>query len=321
MKRLLLLSVAVALMAAIGVQSSVSAAPPAYLKTIGSPGSAPGQLGLVTGVAIGSDGDVFVLDGAYVSRFHPDGTFVTRWDPCVGLVRPEQDAQGLESDRNGSIFVSTRGGGYPALVREFDESGTLIAQSSGDLLGHTLGDPWGMGYSSGYGLFIADGGNLWRLQAGQLALLPNAAGCGSGELWGASSVAVMGNAVFETEYSERLQRLTTGGAFVGELGSVAGCGSIRGYPRFVAPDGAGTLVVVDMLTNVAQIVATDGAVLATWGGTGTAHGSFNGADGAVVGSDGLIYIADGWNGRIEVYSSGPTAATASTWGRLKTLYR
>ena len=320
MKRSLFLLIAVALIGSIGVPRSVTAAPPPYLRTIGSPGSNPGQLGLVTGVAIGSDGDVFVLDTVYVTRFHPDGTFVSRWDPCVGLVRPEQNAQGLESDRNGTIFVSTRGGGYPALVREFDESGALLGQHHDDLLGHTLGDPWGMGYSSGYGLFIADGGNLWRLQTGQLTRLPNVAGCGAGELWGASSVAVVGNAVFETEYSERLQWLTTGGTFVSELGSAAGCGAIRGYPRFIAPRDAGSMVVVDMLTNVVQIVGTSGGVLETWGGTGSTHGLFSGADGAAVGPDGLIYIADAWNGRVEVYGSGPTAVATSTWGQLKTRY-
>ena len=321
MRRSPFLFIAAALIASIGVPASVSAAPPTYLSTIGSPGTGPGQLGLVTGVAIGSDGDVFVLDGAYVSRFHPNGTFVSRWDPCVGLVRPSQDAQGLESNRNGSIYVSTRSGGLPALVREFDESGALLGQSSGDLLGHTLGDPWGMGYSSGYGLFIADGGNLWRLQAGQLTQLPNLQGCGPGQLWGASSVAVVGNAVFETEYSERLQRLTTGGAFVSELGSVAGCGLIRGYPRFIAPRDANSLLVIDMLTNVVQIVGTSGAVLESWGGTGSTHGLFSGADGAVVGPDGLIYIADGWNDRVEVYGPGPTAATGASWGQVKIRYR
>jgi hypothetical protein len=207
------------------------------------------------------------------------------------------------------------------VVREFDESGTLLGQHSGDLLGHTLGEPWGMGYSSGYGLFIADGSRLWRLQSGQLTLLPNLAGCGAGELCSASSVAVVGNAVFETEYSERLQRLTTGGAFVSELGSVAGCGSGRGYPRFIAPRDAGSLLVVDMLTNVVQIVGTSGGVLETWGGTGSTHGLFYGANAAAAGPDGLIYIADSWNNRVEVYGPGPTAATGASWGQVKIRYR
>jgi hypothetical protein len=291
-----------------------AAAPPAYLRTIGA-----GQLGTALGVAIGSDGDVFVLDGNDVSRFHPDGTFVSRWDPSVGLILPYQNAQGIESDRNGSIFVSTRGGGYPAHVREFDESGGLIADYTGNGPGENLGDSWGMGYSNGR-LFITDG-RLWRLQLGQLTLLPNLEGCGPGELWNATSVAVIGNNLYETEYSERLQRLTIGGAFVAELGSVAGCGQIRGYPRFVAPDGAGAVVVVDMLTNFAQIVTTDGVVLATWGGTGSAHGQFSAAGPAAVGSDGLIYITDVGNNRVEVYSPGPTPTQRSSWGQVKTVYR
>ncbi|MFI5372764.1 MAG: hypothetical protein ACHQ52_14500, partial [Candidatus Eisenbacteria bacterium] len=144
--------------------------------------------------------------------------------------------------------------------------------------------------------------------------------CGPGDVWSASGMAVVGNAVFETEYSDRLQRLTTGGAFVSELGSVAGCGSIRGYPRFIAPRDPSSLLVVDMLTNVVQIVGTSGAVLETWGGTGSTHGLFYGADGAAVGPDGLIYIADGWNGRVEVYSPGPTAVEGVSWGQVKIRY-
>jgi hypothetical protein len=298
-----------------------AAAPPAYLRTIGAPGTAPGQLGPVLGVALGSDGDVFVLDDAHVSRFHPDGTFVSRWDPTVGLMLPYQDLKGIESDRNGSIFISTRGGGYPALVRQFDENGASIRDVSGDLQGHALWDPWGMGNSPGYGLYIADGSQLWRLQSGNLTLLPNGPGCGPGQVWGASGMAVVGNAVFETEYSERLQRITTAGAFVSELGSTSGCGSIRGYPRFVAPRDAGSLIVGDMLTDVVQIVSISGAVLESWGGAGSTHGTFAGPCGAAVAADGTIYVAHSWNQRGEGFGPGPTAAAGARWGQLKIRYR
>lgn len=302
--------------------ASVGAAPPAYLHTIGSPGSAPGQLGLVAGVTIGSDGDVFVLDQSYVSRFHPDGSFVSRWDPCAGLVPFYNVAQGIEADRAGSIYVSTRGGGYPSLVRQFGEDGTLITDLAGDDAGNLLGSPWGMSnVSPGFGLFIADGGSLWSLRGGHLSRLSNVSGCGPGELWSAAGVALVGGELYVTEYSDRLQRLDRTGAFLAELGSTSGCGEIRGYPRFVTEWDANSVLVVDMLTNIVQIVGTSGAVLETWGGTGSAHGSFNGADDAAVGPGGLVYIADGWNGRVEVFGSAPTATAQTSWGSLKVLYR
>jgi hypothetical protein len=313
---------AAALILSLSLAASAGAGPPAYLRTIGSPGPDPGQLVLVRGVTIGSDGDVFVLDQSYVSRFHPDGSFVSRWDPCIGLVPFYNTAQGIRADRAGSIYVSTTGGGYPSLVRRFDEDGALITDFTGDAAGNPLGSPWGMSNASGgLGMFIADGGTLWSLRGGQLSRLPNVSGCDPGELWSATGVALVGGELYVTEYSDRLQRLALTGAFLAELGSTSGCGQTRLYPRFVTARNASSVLVVDMLTDIVQIVGTSGAVLQAWGGTGSAHGLFYGPSDAAVGPDGLIYIADAWNGRVEVFDSGPTATARTSWGSLKTLYR
>jgi len=302
-----------------------SAAPPVYLRTIGSPGTGSGQFaGVVMGVTLGSSGDVFVVstEPPRVTRFHPDGTFVAEWDPTAGLPAPYTQPQGIESDGAGTIYVDMKGQGYPSHIRVFDENGVLAGDFTGDLIGNTLVEPWGMGHAGTTGLIVADmGSRLWQLRNGQLTLLPNSAGCGPGQLESASGVAVVGGQLYETEYSERLQRLSSTGGFIAELGSTAGCGNIRAYPRFVAAYGTGSLIVLDMLTNVAEIVSTTGAVLDSWGGTGNGHGSFDGVTDAVMAPDGTLYVADGWNRRVEVYGSGPTAAVGASWGQLKIRYR
>ena len=313
----------IAIVALFSGASPLLAAPPAYLRTIGSPAPGPGQLGLVIGVTLGSDGDLFVLDQrALVTRFHPDGSVVATWNPVGDLPFGPTRVQGIEATRAGILYVSVAGGGYPNRIRMFDEDGNLIGDLTDDGFGNVLGEPWGMGYTSGSGLIVTDiGGRLWRYKNSQLSFLANMSGCSAGQLWSPTGVAVVGGEIYETEYSERLQRLSSTGAFIAELGTPGGCGQIRSYPRFVAPTNVGTLIVADMLTNVVRLVTTAGAVQETWGGSGSGHGSFSGVTGAVVSANGTIYIADGWNNRVEVYGAGPTAVTGASWGQIKIRYR
>lgn len=313
------LAVTVALV--VTLAGTARALAPNYLRTIG-PVSGPGYLGLPTGVTLGEDGDVFVSDlGSGILRFHPDGTFVSSWNPTAGLPGDgTAGAYGVESDGAGTLYVSIFGYGQ-GYIRTYDESGALLATYTTDYQGHNLGQPWGLSYTASQGLLIADGSRMWRLRGGLLSLLPDVGGCGPGQLNGASGLALIGTQLYETEYSDRLQRLdASNGSFVAELGSTAGCGQNRSAPRFVSRYDASHVVVVDMLSNFAEIVSTAGAVEATWGGTGSAHGSLNAVDDAVVAADGTIYLSDAYNHRIEVYGSGPMPTAAASWGQVKIRY-
>jgi len=300
------------------------ATPPTYLRTIGGPGAGPGQFSLPIGVAVAPDGDLFVLDQELprVTRFHPDGTYVLDWDPSAGLPFPYAQPMGIEVAADGTVLVSMRGGGYPARIRLSTGNGATITDVLGDGIGNVLGEPWGMFTQANGAVVIADlQGRIWRWN-GVLTLLASGSGCGPGEFWSPTGIASVGSNLYVTEYSDRLQKLGANGSFVAELGSSGSCGSIRGYPRSVTADALGRLIVVDALTDQAQILTTSGAVIENFGGSGTGPGQFRGPFDVAASADGTIYVADAWNSRVQAFVPAlPTAATPSSWGRLKALYR
>ena len=123
-----------ALVAALLVVASASAAlaaPPAYIRTIGGQGSAPGFFFLPMGVAIDAAGDVYVSDyeNCRVTRFHAEGTYVTHWNAC-GAVQGQ--ATGIAVDANGTVFVALRHG----ILAMFDADGTPLGQLGGDAMWH-----------------------------------------------------------------------------------------------------------------------------------------------------------------------------------------
>ena len=78
---------------------------------------------------------------------------------------------------------------------------------------------------------------------------------------------------------------------------------------------------VDPLSHTAEIITTSGARAVVWGGQGSGPDQFYGPFDIATDAQGRIYVADAWNGRIQVFDSGPTPARPTTWGRLKTIYR
>jgi DNA-binding beta-propeller fold protein YncE len=64
-----------------------------------------------------------------------------------------------------------------------------------------------------------------------------------------------------------------------------------------------------------------GAFDVQWGTAGAAPNQFQGPRGVAVSSIGEIYVADSDNHRIQKFAEGVTPSVASTWGRIKKIYR
>jgi DNA-binding beta-propeller fold protein YncE len=89
----------------------------------------------------------------------------------------------------------------------------------------------------------------------------------------------------------------------------------------MAVDADGNVYVIDSGNNRIQKFDASGNYRAQWGGNGTPGDAFNLPEDVAIGPDGSIYVADGGNNRILKFGYGATAAKASTWGRIKSLYR
>jgi len=103
----------------------------------------------------------------------------------------------------------------------------------------------------------------------------------------------------EDEYEKQRRDL----AAVATWGSYGeGAGQFN-YPKGIAVDGRGRVVVADSYNHRVQVFDKDGGFVRQWGGAGSAPGLFQEPWGIAVDEAGRIYVADTWNHRIQVFDS------------------
>jgi DNA-binding beta-propeller fold protein YncE len=79
--------------------------------------------------------------------------------------------------------------------------------------------------------------------------------------------------------------------------------------------------VTDWLRTRVLAFTSAGGFIAEWGSPGTGPGEFDGPGAVAVDATGNVYVADAYNYRIQKFGTVPTPTRATTWGRLKRLFR
>ncbi len=132
-----------------------------FLRKWGSPGAGPGQLDNVTGLAVGSNGDVYALEyGGRIQQFTPTGGLVRSWGgigTSDGLFNTPLD---LAADPFGHLFVADRGNNR---IQEFDLQGNFIRKwgSAGTGSGQ-FNDLLGIGVDPAGQVYTADASQVQR---------------------------------------------------------------------------------------------------------------------------------------------------------------
>ena len=86
-------------------------------------------------------------------------------------------------------------------------------------------------------------------------------------------------------------------------------------------DGLGHLYVADTNNHRIQEFTSSGDYITQWGSFGSGDGQFSYPEAIATDALGSVYVADGGNHRIQKFGHLPTPTKATTWGRLKHLYR
>jgi DNA-binding beta-propeller fold protein YncE len=92
-------------------------------------------------------------------------------------------------------------------------------------------------------------------------------------------------------------------------------------PNDLTLDQYDHVYVADSENDQVQVFTASGDFLLRWGMAGSGIGEFNRPGAVAVDGDGNIYVSDNENNRVQEFGTTPTAATSTSWGRIKADYR
>jgi DNA-binding beta-propeller fold protein YncE len=296
----------------------------AFRREIGSPGSGPGQLTAVGGVAVAADGTVYVVDGTdRVLRFGADGTFLSQFGSSgsgAGQFRFGAGG-GNDAPAGGGIALGPDGTVYVADTRNDriqrfapDGSSPVVIVPPG-----RLNRPQGLAVSKSR-LIVADDVNhrLTIFDTGGRFI--RTVGTGEGnrpdELQNPYDVAVdpSGRVYVADNSNHRIVRYGAApsykyrarwSSFRPQPGHVQ-------FPRGIAVDAAGKSYVADPGGNRIDMFDIGGSSLGAFGSDGRASGQFIRPLGVGADVSGIRAVADSVNGRIVLLN--PDGGVASMYG-------
>lgn len=166
-------------------------------------------------------------------------------------------------------------------------------------------------------LYVCDhtGNRIIKFNAttGAVVTTLGTAGSGNGQFnapYGVTVDPASGHLYVVERGNHRVQRITNTGAFVMAWGSLGSAVGQFNEPINLAIDSAGAVYVTEHTNHRVQkftVAQTGGTWAATpvtqWGTQGSGTGQFNTPYGIAIDSAGSIYVADGFNGRVQKFSS------------------
>ena len=278
---------------------------PTYSSAFGTTGTEGEKLSKPAGVAVDSEGNVWVADlgGNRVEKFSASGSF-RAWYSFDSLLEPAGVAFNAT---NGDVYVTNRGRDR---VDQISLSGNLIRSFGGEGSGlGKLNHPNQVAIDSHGDVWVADTSN-GRVDEFSAAgtYLGSAAGGGSmagGQLQAPVGVAECGGTLYVAdETANDVQELTANGGYIGRYGTKGTGNGEFINPAQVACEPVGDDVyIVDKGNSRVQEFNGSGSFLNKFGTSGSGEGNFSAPVGVVVGSSGTVYVGDSGNNRISKWKA------------------
>ena len=292
----------------------VMAIPSPYLLAlvVGCEGVGDGELSSPTGIALDTEGNLYVADtdNHSIQKFDKAGKFLARW----GSEPSSQEGQfyyprGLAVGPDDVVYVADSGNNR---VQKFDLEGN--AQKAWGKFGFAwrgaemgrFDVPWGITTDQDGNVYVSDTSNarIQKFQAdGQPLLKWGRDGSFDGAFFFPRGVAVdfVGNIYVADESNNRIQKFDTRGSFLTKWGREgSGPGQFRS-PWGIACDALGNVYVVDSGNHRIQKFDGNGTFLCSFGNRGKTEGQLNFPYGIAVDKEGCVFVVDSGNNRILKY--------------------
>jgi uncharacterized protein (TIGR03663 family) len=286
--------------------------------TWGEVGTAPGQFNHPRGVAVGPEGNIYVVDSDNhrVQVFDADGAFLREWGSQCNLAVEQsctdldgdgpmsygdgqfQEPWGIAVDDDGRVYVADT---WNHRVQVFDSDGTFLnkwgayGQTSGD--SEFLYGPRDIALDAQGRVFVTDTGNKrimvydqdgnYLHQWGSEGMLP-----GSFSEPVGIDVDSEGNIYVADTWNQRIQVFDRDFAFLHEWPVDAWYGQSVVNKPYLAVDAESRVYITDPEGYLVAVYSSDGELLAAFGRYGFDENSFSLPTGIEVDAEGYIYVTD-----------------------------
>jgi len=296
----------------------------------GTPGAVDGtraqaEFNFPTGVAVSSDGFIFVADkqNNLVRVISPQAVVNSLNSTTSAGFSNTKDSvtfnypTGVCTDASGNVYVADQSNGA---IREINTSGVVTTFASG------LSAPAGTAADASGNIYVACSGNSVILKISPKGAVSTLAGTGSrGANNGAGNAATFnqpqaltvdasGNVYVADEGNDLIRKILPDGtvstlAGTGHAGAANGAGTVASFdgPAGITVDATGNLFVGDSNNNLIRKITPDGTV-STYAGSGSkgfengalTSATFNSPQGVAVDQYGRVFVADTGNSLIRM---------------------
>jgi uncharacterized protein (TIGR03663 family) len=288
-------------------------APRALVTSWGTQGSGPGQFQKPHGLAVSSDGHLYVVDSlnSRIQKFTLDGEFVLQFGGPTTDTRLETGKfvssyggpRGVACDSEGFVYVADTWG---YRIQKFTPEGEYVTEWVAGPPGKFFG-PRDVTVDSENRIYVADTGNerilVYDSEGRFLNQQIGRDGAAPGEFVEPVGIDILGDKLYVADVgNKRIQLLGTDGKFQREW---ALCGWETDHYTLIEPYLAvandGTVYVTDSVRHCVYQFPADARSVKVWGFKGRGAGQLWEPTGIAVDGEGFVYVADTGNNRINKY--------------------
>jgi len=273
-----------------------------FITKWGSYGSSNGQFQGVGGLAVGSDGFVYVADrgNCRVQKFDSSGAFIVKWGSCGSGDSQFNYPYGVAVGPDGSVYVVDTGNNR---IQKFSSTGNFLAKWGSYGTGNgQFSAPRAMAVGSDGTMYVVDTGNnrmqMFSSSRNYIAKW-GSYGNGNAQFYSPQGIAIGpdGNVFVADRFNYRVQKFSSTGIFITKWGSIGRDNGLFYSPMNVVVGSGGLVYVVDRENHRIQKFDSSGTFISKWGACGNGSGEFCFPNGVAMGPDGLLYVVDAFNKR------------------------